>query len=244
MRQLGVGSHGGAGALAIVHQLICEECAAESLTEPIARIKVEMRQLGVGSQGGAGALAIVHQLIYEECAAESLTEPIARIKVEMRQLGVGSQGGAGALAIVHQLIYEECAAESLTEPIARIKVDEKNCFGMIEWKAVRDGASRFLPKHTAAMVWKHGNLSYVEQEGLSPMPKDRGAENKETWTALWSTAGLWESRQLKHVGACLPSRCQAAFHGLELTTLRLQADHAVRLQETANFQLGRPEKSP
>ena len=56
-------------------------------------------------------------------------------------------------------------------PLARIKVDEKNSFGMIEWKAVREAASRFFPKHTAA-AWKHGNLSFVEQEGLLPMLKD------------------------------------------------------------------------
>ena len=52
---------------------------------------------------------------------------------------------------------------------------EKNCFGMSEWQAVREAASRFLP-HTAAAAWKHRNLSQVEQEGLSPMPKDRGAK--------------------------------------------------------------------
>ena len=55
----------------------------------------------------------------------------------MRQLGVGSQGGAEALAIFHRLLYDEWAEGPLTEPLARIKVDEKNCSGMIEWKAVR-----------------------------------------------------------------------------------------------------------
>ena len=49
-------------------------------------------------------------------------------------------------------------------------------FGMIEWRAVREAASQFLSKHTAAAAWKHRNLSHVEQEGFPPMPKDRGAE--------------------------------------------------------------------
>ena len=70
-----------------------------------------------------------------------------------------------ALAIFHQLLYDEWMTGSLSGPLARIKVDEKNCFGMIEWKAVREAASRFLPKHTAAAAWKHRNLSHVEQEG-------------------------------------------------------------------------------
>ena len=52
----------------------------------------------------------------------------------------------------------------------------KICFGMVEWKAAREAASRFLPKQTAAATWKHRDLSHVEQQGLSPMPKDRGAE--------------------------------------------------------------------
>ena len=42
---------------------------------------------------------------------------------------------------------------------------------MIEWDAVREAASRLLPKHAAVAGWKHRTLSHVE-----PMPKDRGAE--------------------------------------------------------------------
>ena len=65
----------------------------------------------------------------------------------MPHIGVGSPGGAEALAIFHQLLCDDEWAEgSLADPLARIKVDKKNCFGMIEWKAVREGASRFLPK--------------------------------------------------------------------------------------------------
>ena len=78
---------------------------------------------------------------------------IAAFTTAVRQFGVGSQGGTGALAIFHQLLYDEWAAESLTEPRARIKVDAKNCFGMVEWRGVREAASRILPKHTAAAAW-------------------------------------------------------------------------------------------
>ena len=90
---------------------------------------------------------------------------IAALTTAMRQLGVGSQGGAEALASFHQLLYDEWAEGSLTEPFARVKVDDKNCSGMIEWKA-------------AAAAWKHRNLSHVEQDGLAPVPKDRGAERR------------------------------------------------------------------
>ena len=101
---------------------------------------------------------------------------IAALTTSMRQIGVCTPGGAEALAIFHQLLHDEWMTGSLSGPLARIKVDEKNCFGMIEWQAVREAAVRFLSKHTAAGAWKHRNVSHVEQEGLPPMPKDRGAE--------------------------------------------------------------------
>ena len=76
----------------------------------------------------------------------------------MRQNGVGTPGGAEALAIFHQLLYDEWMTGSLRRPLARIKVDEKNCFGMIDWQAVREAAARFLPKHTAGAAWKTSEL--------------------------------------------------------------------------------------
>ena len=85
---------------------------------------------------------------------------------------------------------------SFSGPLARIKVDEKNCFGMIEWKAVREAASRSLPKHTAA-AWKHRNLSHVEQEGLPPSRRIV-VQSKETLTGPRSAAWLrewWRQRR-------------------------------------------------
>ena len=111
---------------------------------------------------------------------------------------------------------------ALAEPRARIKVDEK-CFGMIEWKAVREASSRFLPKHTAAAAWKHRDLSHVEQDGLAPVPEDRGAEQGDGDGPLECSLVL-ASGSLPWIGVVDPSELQ-----------RLQADHAVRLQETANL---------
>ena len=61
---------------------------------------------------------------------------------------------------------------------------------MIEWKAVREAASRFLPKHTAAAALRHRNLSHVEQEELAPMPKERGAEQGDVDGQDW-----WRQRR-------------------------------------------------
>ena len=111
---------------------------------------------------------------------------------------------------------------SLGGPLARIKVDEKSCFGMIEWKAVCEA-------------------SHVEQEGLAPMPKDRGAEQGDVdgppGTGHGGSRGAREhrceasGRELSWIGVNDPAEVQ-----------RQQTDCAVRVQESANFQLGGPEK--
>ena len=166
----------------------------------------------------------------------------------MRQLGVGSQGGTEALAIFHQLIYDEWASESLNAPLARMKVDDKNCFGMIEWNAVRKAAAHFLPKHVATAGWKHLNLPHVEQEEFPPMPKDRGAEQGDVDGPLEcsfalgmvaaGTRGRVAAQQaagnLPWIGVDGPSETQ-----------RLQAEHADKMHKVFNFQLEvGPRNSP
>ena len=47
VRQLGVGSQGGAEALAIFHQLIYDEWASGSLDTPLVRIKVDEKKTTV-----------------------------------------------------------------------------------------------------------------------------------------------------------------------------------------------------
>ena len=99
---------------------------------------------------------------------------VAGLMKAMRQLGVGSQGRAEGLANLHQFIYDEWPQDPGTRRWQE-STSRKNCFGMIEWKAVRKAAAHFLPKHIATAEWKQRNLFRVEQEGLPPMPKDRGA---------------------------------------------------------------------
>ena len=54
--------------------------------------------------------------------------------------------------------------------------DDKDCFGMMEWSGVREAASCLLTRHSAVAGWKHQALSHVEQDGVPPLPEDRGAE--------------------------------------------------------------------
>ena len=92
---------------------------------------------------------------------EFLPKYIAALTTSMRQIGVGTQGGAEALANFHQLLYDEWITGSRNESLARIKVDEKNCFEIIEWRVVREAASRFLPKHTQQQ--QRGNIELVSR---------------------------------------------------------------------------------
>ena len=84
---------------------------------------------------------------------EFLRKYVSRRLLALSEGEIAAPGGA--VAIFHQLLFDEWMAGSLGEPLARVKVDEKNCFGMVEWEAVREAASRFLPKRTAAATWKH-----------------------------------------------------------------------------------------
>ena len=112
---------------------------------------------------------------------------------------------------------------------------------MIGWKAVREAASRFHPKHTAA-AWKHRNLSFVEQEG-SRQCRRIEVQSKETLTALWS-AWPWTWWQQRREQALPHGKRLAPFPWVGVNDSaeeqRLQADHPARLQESANVQLGVP----
>ena len=101
----------------------------------------------------------------------------------------------------HQLFYDKWVAGLLIEPLARI--------GMIEWKAARGGVAVSPQAHGSTT---HRHLSHVEQEMLPPMPKIRGAELMDSWSAAW----LWGWWWLKDGDAWLLSKRQAASHGLSL----------------------------
>ena len=164
---------------------------------------------------------------------------IATLTTSMRQIGVGTPGGAEALAIFHQFLFDEGMTGSLSGPLARIKVDEKNCFGMIVWKAVREAASRFLPKHKAAAAWNIGVCPTLNKKGSHQCRRIR-VQSKETSMARWSAAWLWEWWQQKREEALprLAAGTLLPWIGVDDPSeeQRLQADHS------AIFQLGGPEK--
>ena len=113
---------------------------------------------------------------------------------------------------------------------------KKKRFGTIEWKAVREAASRFLSKHTAAGAWKHRNLSHVEPKGLLPMSKDRGAD-VDGFLECSLAVGMVAAETRGSIAA-LQAASTLPWIGVNDSAeeQRLQAGHAVRLQA------GGPEK--
>ena len=91
---------------------------------------------------------------------------IATLTAAVRQLGVGSQGGAEALAIFNELIFGGWASGPLDMPLARIKVDNRNCFGLTEWGAVRNSESSFSSK-------KHARRSSTDAQRSSRRARRR-----------------------------------------------------------------------
>ena len=117
---------------------------------------------------------------------------MARVMTAMRQFGNGVPCGTETIAIFHQLLHDMWQAGELPTALARIKVDEKNCFGMLRWKSIRKAAKEALPRHYAVASWKHRGASFVEQEGVEPAVKDRGAEQGDVDAPLESSLTLGE----------------------------------------------------
>ena len=120
-------------------------------------------------------------------------------------------------------------------------------FLLDDGQAVREAASRFLPMHTAAAAaaWKHRNLSHGEQEGLPPMPKDRGAEQGDVDGPLERSLALgMVAAKVRGNTAARQAAGILPWIGVNdpIEVQRLQADYAARVQESAKFQLGGLEK--
>ena len=151
-----------------------------------------------------------------------------------RQRCGSSELGPKAPRPLPSSLCDEWAAGSQDEPLARIEVDEHFYFGMMGCRVVREAASRFFPKHTAAAAWTHRNLSLVEQEGLAPMPKDRGAEQGDVDGPLEEMVAAEMQRRIaaRQAAGSLP------WIGVDDPS-ELQHPEG---RKSANFQLGGLEK--
>ena len=126
---------------------------------------------------------------------------LGRVMWTMRQLGVGAPGGAEAPALFHQLLYEAWAGGQLPRTLDRIKIEETNCFGSLEWPAIRKAALEALPRHFLALCWKHEKASSVMQPGIPLLPKDRGAEQGDVDGPLECALTLGQVAGGSHCGA-------------------------------------------
>ena len=105
---------------------------------------------------------------------------------------------------------------------------------MFEWNAVRQAAGHLLHKHATAAGRKHRALSHVGQDGLPPMPKDRGADQGDVdGPALGMVAA--ETR--------LRSAAQQAVSMTPVEEQRVQAEHVNKMEKVQHFQFGGPHRS-
>jgi hypothetical protein len=181
---------------------------------------------------------------------------IARLMAAARQLGVRAPGGMEALAIFHQLIYDEWAAMGACPFHLHVsRWTNKNCLGRIEWRAVREASRQTLPRHTAVACWKHAAPSFVEQSGVDPVPKDRGAEQGdvdgpvECSITLAQVAGETRTKvaSLQRQGALpwIARDRDAACDDFDRRSIRVRSfqtdpedDHEVRLDPRHEVQVG------
>ena len=116
-----------------------------------------------------------------------------------RQWGVGAPGGAEGIAHTHLAIERLHAQGLLDQPLAVIQVDAENCFGRLEWDAIRKSVIDETPLLGGWVSWKHAQPSFVEQAEVAPTPKDRGAEQGDTFGPAETGVALGDlGRQTRH----------------------------------------------
>ena len=85
--------------------------------------------------------------------------------VNARQWGVKTPGGTEAIIHTHYTIEEMYSQGSLSRPLLVIQVDQKNMFGNLGWRAIREAMLDEVPNMVASTAWKHKAPSEVEQPG-------------------------------------------------------------------------------
>ena len=116
---------------------------------------------------------------------------------------------------------------------------------MNDWGASRNSASCLFPKHAAVAGWKHRALSFVEQEEVQPMPKDRGPGQgdvngpQECSLALETVAAEARLRIAEQQAAGTLPRIGAQD---PVDAERRQDEQRSRMHRIHNFQLGGPDQ--
>ena len=189
---------------------------------------------------------LLREHVSRRLLAPSEEREIAAMTTSMRQIGVGSPGGAEALAIFHQLLYNEWMTDALSGSLARIKVDERKVLKDDRMAGSARGGVAVSPQAHGSRSMETSKLVSCRTRRAPATRQCRriGEQSKETPTALWSAACLWGWRR-EHDGVAV-QQAAGSFTWIGVhdpsEEQRLQADHATRMQVSASFQLGGPEK--
>ena len=96
--------------------------------------------------------------------ALSLERPqILRIMTSMRQYGCGTPGGTEAIIHLRKHLQSLWDKGLLPQPLAIVEIDQKNFFGSLNWRAIREETAETLPRRAAATTWKHLAASNIHQ---------------------------------------------------------------------------------
>jgi hypothetical protein len=116
--------------------------------------------------------------------------------------------------------------------------DQKTCFCLLEWQAIRDAARQALPRHWAVAGWKHAQLSHVEQEGVRPYPKDRGAEQGDVDGPLECSLALARVAADTRTSIAKQQRNETLpwCTDDQSAIVEARAEHDLRMQESSAFE--------
>ena len=111
MRQLGVGSRGGAEALVIFHQPICDEWASGSLNTPLARNKVDEQNCFGMIEWNAARKAAGHFLPKHAAAAEWKHRTLSNVEQQgLPPMPKDRCADQGAARTIHDMLHKKLEA--------------------------------------------------------------------------------------------------------------------------------------
>eukprot|EP00973_Karenia_brevis_P063383 8810486-Karenia_brevis.AAC.1 len=64
----------------------------------------------------------------------------------------------------------------LEHAVAVVMIDDENCFGTLEFEGIRKAIQADVPGLAPWVAWEQAGPAEVEQDGVEPRVKNRGAE--------------------------------------------------------------------
>ncbi len=99
---------------------------------------------------------------------------VLQLMTAMRQYGCGSPGGTEVIIHIKKHLQSLWRKQLLLTPLATIDVDQRNFFGSLNWRTIREEVAEELPRRAASTTWKHLAGAKIHQPDVAPHTMSHG----------------------------------------------------------------------